>query len=66
MTELEMLKRKILLKRQARDVISGEIVEMRIKLTLTVYKKLLEKQIAKDFDPAISRKLDAIQVLMEE
>jgi hypothetical protein len=66
MTEIQILKRKIYLKRQARDMIGGEIMDMQVRLALTIFKERLEKQIAKDFNPTISHKLDAIQVLMEE
>lgn len=66
MTEIQILKRKIRLKRQTRDMINGEIMDMQIRLALTIFKDRLEKQIAKNFDRAISHKLDAIQVLLGE
>jgi hypothetical protein len=58
MTETQPIKRKILLKRQARKVILEEIHSLEFKLALMKIKDGIEKQMGKGFDLALSRKLD--------
>lgn len=65
MTEIQNINRKILIKRQARRVMLEEIQELEFKLTLLQMKNILEAQMAKNFDPALSRKLDCISYLLE-
>ena len=66
MTEAEVLKRKILLKKQSIPLIQSEIVDLQIRLALNVLKDRLETQIGDGFDPVVSRRLDAIQILLEQ
>jgi hypothetical protein len=66
MTELQTIKRKIQLKRQAIEVIKDDIIDLRFNQILIIQKGRLEKQINKTFDLTLSRKLDAIQVLLDE
>ena len=65
MTEVGVLKRKIVLKRQARELIDEEISELRLKLVLVDFKERLEAKIDNGFDLGVSRKLDCIQFLLE-
>lgn len=65
MTELQTIKRKLLIKRQARRVILEEIRELEFKLILLQMKNNLEAGMPKIFDPNISRKLDCINYLLE-
>jgi len=66
MTEAQILKRKIQLKRQAIPLIQNEIRKCQLRLALIELKEKLEAQITDDFDPVLSRKLDAVTVLLEE
>lgn len=66
MTELQTIKRKLLIKRQARRVSLEEIRELEFKLILLQMKSNLEAQMIKNFDTALSRKLDCITYLLEE
>jgi hypothetical protein len=65
MTELEMVRRKIRLKRQGRDLISDEIIDLQIRMALVVHKSRLEAQIGTSFDPVLSQKIDAVVFLLE-
>ena len=65
MTEMQIIKRKILLKRQAIKVIQGEIKDLDFRMTMTLMKADLEARMSKDFDPAISRKLDCVLYILE-
>ena len=66
MIELQTIKRKILIKRQARRVMLEERRELEFKLTLLQMKNNLEAQMAKNCDPTLSRRLDCITHLLEE
>lgn len=65
-TEFEVLKRRIKLKRQAIPLIQGEIRQEQLRLALLTIKADLEAQMTGEFDPVLSRKLDAVGVLLEE
>jgi len=65
MTEAQIIKRKILLKRQAVKVIRGEIRELQFKLALTQIRTDLEAQMTQEFEPTLSRKLDCLTYLLE-
>jgi hypothetical protein len=65
MNELQTIQRKIQLKRQGRDLIGDEIIDLQIRKALVVYKSRLEAQISTNFDPVLSRKLDCINYLIE-
>ena len=65
MTEIEILKRQIFLKRQARRLIADEIAELKIKLALKKILTFYEDQIGQSFDPALSSKIDCLNFLLE-
>ena len=58
--ELEVLKRKILLKRQGMALIAAEIKELKFQLALAHIVDHLEQQQCNDFDPLVSRKLECL------
>ena len=66
MNEIATIRRQITLKRQARKVIKNEIVDLWIRLAIITLKGRLEVQMKKDFDPELSKKMDAVIVLLEE
>lgn len=67
MTELQLLRRRIHLKRQVIPLIKSEIRRDQLRLALLAIKSDLEGQINPDsFDPTLSRKLDAVMVLLED
>jgi hypothetical protein len=66
MTAEQTIQRKLFLKRQAVSIIRHDCAELRVHLFLLKLKSKLEKQIAEEFDPILSRRLDAVQVLLEE
>ena len=63
--EIQKLKRRIHLKRQAIPLIKREIIDLQTRLALLVLKDHFEKQIGEKFDPTLSRKLDCITYLLE-
>jgi len=65
MTEIQIIKRKTFLKRQAVKVIRNEINDLKLRLYLTEMKSDLEARMGKDFDPVLSRKLDSVLYLLE-
>ena len=65
MTQAQVLKRQIQLKRQAIPLIRREITDLQIRLALLVLKGRLEEQIGEDFDPKLSKQLDAVIFLLE-
>ena len=65
MNEVQVLKRKILLKRQAMTVIKDEILEIQERLLLIFLKDRFEKRIGKDYNLTLGRKLDCITFLLE-
>jgi hypothetical protein len=60
MDEIQILKRKILLKRQGLALIAAEIKELKFQLALAHMVKHLEQQQCNDFDPLVSRKLECL------
>ena len=64
-TEMQDIKRILLLKRQARRVILEEIREHEFKLALVKLKDELEKRMTKEFDQVLSRKLNCIIFLLK-
>jgi len=65
MSETEILRSKIRLKKQAIPLIRQEIIDDQLQLALLIMKGRLEDQIENNFDLQLSRKLDAITVLLE-
>jgi hypothetical protein len=65
MDDLRIIKRKIYLKRQGRNLIGDEIIDLQIQMALVVHKSRLEAQIGANFDSVLSRKLDCINYLIE-
>ena len=65
MNELETIRRKIVLKRQAIPLIRREIVEHEDSFVLLRMRERLEKQIKDDFDPVLSTKLSCLIYLLE-
>lgn len=65
MGDIEIIERKILLKRQAIDVIVDEIRELKFRKTLLVEKGRMERKMEERFDPELSRKLDCCIYLLE-
>jgi hypothetical protein len=63
--EIQKIKRTIKLKRQGRDLISDEIIDLQIRMALVVHKERLEAQIGAGFDPVVSKKIDAVIFLLE-
>ena len=66
MTQTEFYRRRIKLKRQARDLLKQEIIADQLQLALHVYKAQLEAKTAGDYDRETSRKLDALSILTED
>ncbi len=66
MTELEILKRKLVLKKQAVNLINEEVRDLQILLVLHRIKRHLEAKINQAFDPVLSRKLDCLNYLIEK
>lgn len=66
MTEIEVLKRSIKLKRQAIPLIRQEINRDQNPIFLLKLKGEFEARIAEKFDPDLSRKIDAVLVLLGE
>jgi len=65
MNEVQVLKRKIQLKRQATTAIKNEILEIQERLLLIFLKGRFEKRIGKSYDPTLGRKLDCVTFLLE-
>ena len=61
----KIIRRKIHLKTQALKLIRAEKEELCHRLALAKLKTYLERQIARDFDPELSARLDAVQFLIE-
>lgn len=66
MTEPVIIQRKLFLKRQALSIIRHDVAELRDQLLLLRLKNKLERQIRGEFDRQLSRRLDAVQILLEE
>lgn len=66
MTAIQVLKRRIQLKRQAIPLIRREISDLQIRLALLVLKGRFEEQIAESFDLKLSRQLDCVIFLLED
>ena len=65
MNQVETIKRKIKLKRQAIPQIRREIEEQEEILVLLRMRSRLEQQQKIDFDPAVSSRLDCVIYLLE-
>lgn len=65
MDQLAILKRKILLKKQAVDWINKEARDLQILLALQKIREHFEAKITQPLDPVLSRKLDCINYLIE-
>ena len=65
MNDQQILKRKIKLKRQARDLIRDEIFELQSRYALIILKNRYEGQIGDSYNPDLSRQLDCINYLLE-
>jgi hypothetical protein len=65
-SEIKILERKMKLKRQAVRLVQAELEEIRHQLALLRLRQYLEGKITGDFEPAHSRRLDAVQFLIDE
>ncbi|MCF8051571.1 MAG: hypothetical protein K9L59_10065 [Desulfobacterales bacterium] len=72
MDEFQILKRRVELKSQAVKLMAQDLDEHRnrlrsskIRLFLLVYRRRLEKQMGNGFDRGLSRRLDAVQFLLD-
>ncbi len=63
--EEKILKRKVLLKSQAIKLFRQDKEDLKLKLVLLKEKGRLEGKMEKDFNPILSRKLDAVLILLE-
>jgi hypothetical protein len=64
--EEKILKRKILLKSQAIKIFRQEKEALKLRLVLSKEKARLEGLMKKNFNPGLSRKLEAVLVLLED
>jgi hypothetical protein len=65
MDEITLLKRKLVLKKQAVSLINEEVRDLQIRLALHRIKEHLEAKMNQGFDISLSRKLDCINYLIE-
>lgn len=65
MDDKEVLKRKIKLKGQAIELFKAERTKMRFKLALMKWEESLEAQIGKEFNSALSKKLECLTYLLD-
>jgi hypothetical protein len=65
MNEIAILERKLILKKQAVNLINEDVEDLQILLVLHKVKKHLEAKMNKAFDPMLSRKLDCLNYLIE-
>ena len=65
MTELEIVKKKIRLARQSLKFSSLELDELELRYILLKAKLRLEQQMNREYDPALSQRLDCINYLLE-
>jgi hypothetical protein len=65
MNEIAILKRRLVLKKQAVDLINEEVRDLQILLVLHKIKKHLEAKINQAFDPVLSRRLDCLNYLLD-
>lgn len=66
MDEINLLKRKLVLKKQALKLFIEEIRDLEERLVLLKIKQRAEGRIEENFNPAISRRIDALNFLLEE
>ncbi len=64
MNEIETIKQKIKLKKQAVPIIKSEIIDLQAKLCLHFLKGYYESQ-QDDGDPSIHRKLDCVFSMLD-
>jgi hypothetical protein len=65
MDEQKLLERKLVLKKQAVNLINEEVRDLQILLVLHKIKKHIETKINQPFDPVLSRKLDCLNYLLD-
>jgi len=65
MTEVQVIRRKIHLKRQAVQLIREDIKALRFRGKLLLMRADLEKQMTATFDQALSHKIDAVISLLD-
>ena len=66
MNEKKILRRKITLKNQAIKLIRIERDTLKQRVHLLSLKEQLEKRVARDFNPSVSRQLDCVAYLLQE
>jgi hypothetical protein len=66
MNEIKLLKRKLVLKKQALKLFAEKVEELKDRLALLKIQQRTEGRMKENFDPAISRRLDAVNVLLEK
>jgi hypothetical protein len=66
MDEMKLLKRRLELKKQALKLFVEEIRDLEERLALLKIKQRAEGRIKDNFNPAMSRRLDALNFLLEE
>jgi hypothetical protein len=65
MTHVDRPRRRIQLKHQALPLIREEIIEDQLRRALLLLQAKYEEQIGDDFNPELSRRLDALAVLLD-
>lgn len=60
----EIIDRKLFLKRQALSIIRQDISDLEWRKALMRRKREMEREIKQEFDPVLSRQLDALSVLL--
>lgn len=62
----EIIDRKLFLKKQALSIVRRDIADLRRKKVLMRIRSELENEISESFDPVLSRKLDALLILLDD
>jgi len=62
----EIIDRKLFLKKQALSIVRRDIADLRRKKVLMRIRRELENEISESFDPVLSRKLDALLILLDD
>ncbi len=65
MTEMEVVDRKLMLKGQARKLITREMEDLQFQAAALRYKRQLERRITEKFDPELSGRLDCVQSFID-
>jgi len=66
MTEKDVLRRKILLKKQGLELLKEELAELEANLALVQLKEYYERKIGSDAAPELSQKLACVDYLTTE